>query len=220
MKARPSVSRTGRTTKFSSSRSSAASQENFPGLTPSPTSGASSGRPKKNYDLKSETRNSSNTRCSLEGSGSRSQVRLGARKFPHKCQTPYCRKPVLKSTKDKICTRCKSRNWALKSPLKYAFKNLRNRAKQRGKPFSLTFKQYKEFAEASGYSTLKGKSSKCLSIDRINPALGYTASNIRAIRLGTNSRLFHCKMPQWMKDEMAKAELESLENERRDRECA
>lgn len=85
--------------------------------------------------------------------------------------------------------------------------------------FDLTFAQYAHFAAQTGYASLKGKSSMCLSIDRINPALGYTASNIRAIRLGTNVRLFHCKMPQWMKDEMAKAELESLENERRDREA-
>lgn len=114
------------------------------------------------------------------------------------------------------CSRCKSRKWALQSPLKYAYKNLKNRAKQRGKPFDLTFLEYRAFALKSGYSELKGKSSQCLSIDRIKNELGYTASNIRAIRLGTNVRLFHCKMPQWMKDDMAKAELESLENERRD----
>ena len=110
----------------------------------------------------------------------------------HHCETPRCRGVVNRKTeKSPYCTRCRRRKWKSANPLRYAFGNLRRRAKQRGKSFTLAFEEYKEFAERTDYHKLKGKSSLSLSIDRIDNSKGYEAGNIRTLRLSENSRKQH-----------------------------
>lgn len=105
------------------------------------------------------------------------------------CRSRNCRGVV---DKEKVhspyCSRCRTKRWREKFPLHYSFKNLRNRAKQRGKEFSLTREQYVEFAVKTDYARLKGKSSMSLSIDRKDNSRGYSVDNIRAITLSDNSR--------------------------------
>ena len=118
-----------------------------------------------------------------------------------KCATRNCGRLVSKSCKSPYCPRCHSRRWRDKFPLHYSFKNLRVRAKQRGKEFSLTRDEYIAFAVSTDYAKLKGKTSLSLSIDRIDPTKGYTKENIQAITLRENSRRQFTNMPGWMKEE-------------------
>lgn len=105
------------------------------------------------------------------------------------CLTPLCRGLVNKKNEHSpYCTHCRLNRFREKFPLKYSFGNLRRRAKQRGKDFSLTYEQYEEFAIKTDYARLKGKSSLSLSIDRKNNDEGYHFWNIRAITLQNNTR--------------------------------
>lgn len=105
------------------------------------------------------------------------------------CLTPFCRGKVNKKKEHSpYCTGCRREMWREKNPLKYSFGNLRRRAKQRGKDFSLTFEQYREFAIKTDYARLKGKTSLSLSINRKDNSQGYHHWNIEAITLSSNSR--------------------------------
>lgn len=107
----------------------------------------------------------------------------------HHCRTKNCRGLVNQKTeKSPYCSKCRRKHWKAKFELHYAFGNLRRRAKQRGKDFSLTREQYIEFAIKTDYARLKGKSSLSLSIDRKDNNEGYHHWNIRAITLRENSR--------------------------------
>lgn len=107
----------------------------------------------------------------------------------HHCRSRNCRGLVnQKKEHSPFCSRCRRNRWKLKFPLHYSFSNLRKRARQRGKDFSLTREQYVEFAIKTDYARLKGKSSLSLSINRKNNNEGYHLWNVEAITLSANSR--------------------------------
>jgi hypothetical protein len=126
--------------------------------------------------------------------------------WPRRCRTPRCRGRTHKTNHSPFCSKCASRRFAQKHPLKYAFKNLRNRAKQRGHAFQLTFEQYEKFARETGYAEQKGKTKYSLSIDRRDPSLGYRADNIRAVTLSLNSRYQYAGIPDYILAEIEAAE--------------
>ena len=130
-----------------------------------------------------------------------------------KCRTKYCRGLVIPETSHSpYCSKCRSARWKQSHPLKYSFKALRSRAKERGHSFDLTFDEYREFAERTGYGLLKGKEAHSLSINRIRSEEGYHKDNIEALTLSMNSRARYAPLPGWMKEEMEqqiKRELEA-----------
>lgn len=121
---------------------------------------------------------------------------------PSKCATKFCRGRTTQTGRSPYCSRCRSRRWKDNNPLAYSFKNLRVRARQRGKEFTLTFDQYLHFAESTDYSKLKGKTKYSLSIHRIDNDRGYHADNISAITLSMNSRLAYVEMNPKLKAEL------------------
>jgi hypothetical protein len=116
------------------------------------------------------------------------------------CKTKRCRNP--KPHWRRFCRKCQWRQLKERDPLRYSFYHLKNRAKQRGHEFSLTFDQYKDFALKTGYFERKGKTAESLSINRIDNSRGYHADNIEAVTLSYNSRLKYAPIPQWLKDEI------------------
>ena len=110
------------------------------------------------------------------------------RRYPHKCRTKNCRGSATKSGHSPYCSKCRSRRFAERHPLKYAFKNLRHRARQRGHDFGLSFDEFARFAVASGWLEKKGRTKECLSIDRINDERGYFADNIQVLTVSENLR--------------------------------
>ena len=123
-----------------------------------------------------------------------------------KCVVKGCRQAVGPRCHRNKCAKHHYHQWRDNHSLKCAFHHLRKRAKERGKDFSLTFEQYRDFAIKTDYARLKGKTSLSLSIDRINNDHGYHAWNIRAITLRENSRKLFTKIPEWMKDEIRACE--------------
>ena len=82
-----------------------------------------------------------------------------------------------------ICSSCNSRNYRRKNPMQAAYQNLKSNAKRRGHDFTLTFKQFEDFATATDYIIKKGKSIDSFSIDRIDNDKGYSIDNIRVLTL-------------------------------------
>lgn len=78
--------------------------------------------------------------------------------------------------------------WRAKNPEKYSYNNLKNRAKQRGKSFTITFEYFLDFCRKYDYIQNKGKTALSYSVDCIINELGYVPGNIQAIPLGENSR--------------------------------
>lgn len=104
------------------------------------------------------------------------------------CTSQRCRKYVTEAAKSPYCSMHRSRRFKSKFPLKYSFNHLKQRAKDRGKVFLLTFAEYEAFCLKTDYHKLKGKTSLSLSIDRVDNSRGYEVGNIAAITLRENSR--------------------------------
>jgi hypothetical protein len=124
----------------------------------------------------------------------------------NRCKIKFCRGYVLSNAHSSFCGKCRSRRFKEAHPLKYSFAHLRQRAKERGHAFTLTFADYEAFAIQTGYDKLKGKTKHSLSIHRKENHRGYEKDNISAVTLSLNSRLRFANMPDWLREEMHEAE--------------
>lgn len=104
------------------------------------------------------------------------------------CKTPYCRNKNRFKKHEYYCAKCLKRRLKERDPVRYFYHTLKNRAKRRGKVFTLTLEQYKSFVTETNYLLLKGSSKNSLTIDRIDNNRGYEFDNIRAITCSENSR--------------------------------
>ena len=102
------------------------------------------------------------------------------------CLNAHCRN----KTKSGYCATCRSRKSRLEDPVRYAYNNLKNRAKQRGKYFDLTLEQFSEFCTKTKYIQGKGRSASSFTVDRIDETQGYTADNLQILPLGQNIRKY------------------------------
>lgn len=101
------------------------------------------------------------------------------------CITKFCRKKSVKKRNN--CHSCRKRKFALDNPLKYSFMNLRQRAKARGKVFTITYEYYEKLAIESGYDKGKGRFADDLTLDRKKNELGYIPGNIGVCTRRVNS---------------------------------
>ena len=83
--------------------------------------------------------------------------------------------------------------YRLSHPIRNAYHNLRTNAKRRGKEFTLTIEQFREFCDKTSYMELKGRSAKKLQIDRIENDKGYTADNIQALNGAKNVQKYYAE---------------------------
>jgi hypothetical protein len=111
----------------------------------------------------------------------------------------FCRGRTTSGGRSPLCSKCRARQWKERFPLRYSFHHLRNRARERGHTFEISFAQYKEFARSTGYADLKGKHSSSLSIHRIDNSIGYRADNISCVTMSENSRLQYAPIPDWLR---------------------
>lgn len=101
-----------------------------------------------------------------------------------KCKTKNCSHSAVFGRR--VCHRCKQRTYRANNKVKAAFDALKHNSKRRGKEFLLTLDQFATFCQETKYIAGKGRSSTCLSIDRIDNTKGYTIENIRALPFGEN----------------------------------
>jgi len=74
------------------------------------------------------------------------------------------------------------------NPIGYWFDVLRQNAKRRRIPFTLTQEHFRKFCAETKYLELKGRGSGKASIDRQKTHLGYADGNIQILEFATNSR--------------------------------
>lgn len=100
------------------------------------------------------------------------------------CVSRRCTKPAARGN---FCHSCAMKRYAHKNPEKYKWMVLRNNALRRGKEFTLTFEEFKEFLDENpDYMKKCGTSVKALQIDRIDVEKGYSKDNIQCITLQEN----------------------------------
>lgn len=80
--------------------------------------------------------------------------------------------------------------WRKANPLKYAFRALKDNAKQRGKVFELTFEQFKDFAVKTDYINKRGRTAQAYHIDRKREEEGYTFDNIQVLTNSENVKKY------------------------------
>lgn len=106
-----------------------------------------------------------------------------------KCSKRGCFKDAAPGRK--LCCKHHKREWAKKNPLKYAYDNLRNRTRQRGLPFTITYDWYANFCITTGYAEGKGGKAESLTLDRIDPTRGYEPDNLQVLTRKDNSEKHH-----------------------------
>lgn len=134
-----------------------------------------------------------------------------------KCRTKFCRGKAHRSGKSPYCSKCRTRRWRDKHPIKYHFHKLRSRARERGHEFRLTLFDYACFWFSTGYGVLRGKTALSLSINRIDNSKGYIPGNIEAITLSENSRR---QFVPYFKEDIAAVEKQLSQMTDHDRQMA
>lgn len=76
-------------------------------------------------------------------------------------------------------------------PETYVLNAIRQKAKKRRVPFTITLAQFREFCKQSGYLELRGTEPESATIDRINHDEGYHIWNIRVLSHAENSKNGH-----------------------------
>lgn len=101
------------------------------------------------------------------------------------CPVRFCRKCSRKA--GRLCHMHDVRAWRKRNPTRAAYNTLRDHAKGRGLEFSITFEDFQQICEATGYSLKKGISPNALSMDRRDFRKGYVPGNIRVTTVSINS---------------------------------
>lgn len=101
-----------------------------------------------------------------------------------KCNTHYCRN----KTKHKVCNTCSCRKWRKEHPLESSYLNLKHNSIRRGKEFTLTLDEFREFCRETRYLQGKGRGVDSFTIDRIDNDRGYTIDNIQVLTFADNRR--------------------------------
>lgn len=103
-----------------------------------------------------------------------------------KCATESC---FNEAAKDRtVCLTCRDKVWRLRHPVEYVYKNLKHNAKRRGKVFTITLEDFREFISDTDYMTRRGRKRRDLTIDRVINELGYEKGNLKIITKSRNSR--------------------------------
>lgn len=85
------------------------------------------------------------------------------------------------------CWKCRTRMQKITQPESYSLKILRQNAKMRKIPFTLTLEEFKKFCKETDYIERRGKKPGCLTVDRIDWNKGYHIWNIRVLEFMENS---------------------------------
>src|SRR5712671_598897 len=98
------------------------------------------------------------------------------------CETRWCRNLKARHHSGylmSLCWKCQSRRLKKRRPLTYVLNALRNGARKRGIPCTLTLAEFEKFCAETGYLAGRGQKPDSLTIDRIDHEQGYCLTNIQ-----------------------------------------
>jgi hypothetical protein len=102
------------------------------------------------------------------------------------CSNRYCNNKCSGS----MCSTCRCRKSRLDDPVRYAYNNLKNRAQQRGKEFTITLDEFRKFCVRVKYIGRRGRSAESFTIDRAREEDGYHIDNIQVMKLKDNIKKY------------------------------
>jgi hypothetical protein len=103
-----------------------------------------------------------------------------------KCATPYCRNKARHQRR--LCCTCASRKQRKANPMRAAYRAKRDNAIRKGKPFTITFEDFKKFCYQYPYMAGKGRSGVSFGIDCKIAELGYVPGNLQLLTNSENAR--------------------------------
>jgi hypothetical protein len=106
---------------------------------------------------------------------------------PGRCAVAYC---TNRTDRSHLCSTCRSRKARLSDPVRYAFNNLRNRARQRRIVFTITLEQFRQWCHKVQYIGFKGRSAESYTIDRKHNDIGYHIDNIQVMTKSENVKKY------------------------------
>ena len=107
------------------------------------------------------------------------------------CQTPYCKNQV---PSGKLCSKCRKRKFRKNSPFKYFYGKLKESAKARNKPFTLTLEEFTALwrAHPEKWKEKLDTENVCTwEVDRIKEEEGYHAGNLQLVKKRFNVQKYH-----------------------------
>jgi hypothetical protein len=131
---------------------------------------------------------------SLDGLDPKQNPRIHPGSINAFCETPGCSNPaavqdhrywsasgslVVYRKRLRHCWRCRSAKLRERHPATYVLNAIRNRARKRKLPFSITLSEFKDWCQRTGYLERRGRKGDSLSIGRIDHDLGYSIGNIQ-----------------------------------------
>lgn len=105
------------------------------------------------------------------------------------CSTEGCKN----ETKGrKLCSTCRSRKTRAADPERYAYNNVKNRARKADIPFTISIEYFRQFCYEYDYIDNKGRTSKSMTVDRIEEGRlpGYVEGNIQGLEKGLNVKKY------------------------------
>lgn len=102
-----------------------------------------------------------------------------------KCTTKYCKNSADSAG---LCYKCISRKRRAADPVKASYYNLKANAKRRGKEFSLTLEEFKQFCVKTEYLNWVGRGADSYHVDRIDETKGYHVDNIQVLTNRENKK--------------------------------
>ena len=87
------------------------------------------------------------------------------------------------------CAKCAHDRYAAANPEREVFRNLRYNASRRKIKFTLTFSWFINWlqAEGKGYLERRGRRKNDLTLDRVDPRLGYANGNLQVLTRAANT---------------------------------
>jgi len=105
-------------------------------------------------------------------------TRLPAKRKTGCCDVKHCRNR--RRGKSFMCSKHIMQEWRANNPVTSILNTIRDRARRRGIPFSLSLQEFKEFCATNGYN------SRQHHIDRDDPTDGYHLHNIVVLGASAN----------------------------------
>lgn len=111
---------------------------------------------------------------------------LMKQKNKNKCITDKCKRS--REGNNATCRSCRYKKEKDNDLVAWSYRTLKANAKRRGKDFTLTLDQFREFCFETELMTNRGRKSLSFTVDRIENNKGYHIDNIQVLTLKDNLR--------------------------------